>query len=203
MLIGINGEIGCGKSTATEYLTAKYKMTEYMLAKPLKDIAIILGFEHHQVYGTQEQKLEINKFWGISGRHFLQVFGSEVCRDFMPTVLAQMFRPNRGLWIRLFEKYLGENIEKNIIVSDVRFGDESKIVKEHGGYVIRITRGNREGSREGNRVNSAANSLVHTHQSETQADTIEPYIVIENNGTLEEFYQKLDEVVETIYSQNV
>ena len=199
MLIGINGEIGCGKSTATKYLEAKYGMTEYMFAGPLKAIAIAMGFEHHQIYGTQEQKLEINKFWGISGRRFLQVFGSEVCRDFLPTVLPQM-ASDRGVWIKLFQKFYSENSEKHIVVSDVRFGDESAALRELSGYVVRIVRPMATSA-----VTSAASSVSSTavHKSETQADNIHPYAVIINDGTLEDLYVKLDQVVENIFSQNV
>ncbi len=140
LLIGINGEIGCGKSTACAYLNESYGFTEYMFAKPLKDIAVILGFEQHQVFGTQEQKLETNKFWGISGRKFLQVFGSEVCRDFVPKALPDMDFNHKTMWVRLFEKYYSDNKDKPVVVSDVRFEDESNTIRSLGGYVIRVER---------------------------------------------------------------
>jgi hypothetical protein len=111
-----------------------------MFAKPLKDIAVILGFEQHQVFGTQEQKLETNKFWGISGRKFLQVFGSEVCRDFVPKALPDMDFNHKTMWVRLFEKYYSDNKDKPIVVSDVRFEDESDTIRSLGGYVIRVER---------------------------------------------------------------
>lgn len=184
-LLGFSGDIGCGKSTAVNYLTVKYGFTEYMFAKPLKDVAMTLGFEHHQVYGTQEQKLEINKFWGISGREFLQKFGSEVCRDYVPKILPNMNFNNCTMWVRLFEKYYQDNIDKHTAVSDVRFEDESKKIKELGGLIIRINRSNNK--------NTPAEHIVH--KSELQASKIFPDIVIDNNGSLDELYEKLDDVM--------
>ncbi len=179
ILLGISGGIGCGKSTAVEYLAKKYGFSEYMFAKPLKDIAVTLGFEKHQIFGTQEQKLEINKFWGISGRQFMQVFGSEVCRDYMPKVLPNMRLNGLTMWARLFEKYMGENAYCNVAVSDVRFPDECSIIKKYGGLVIRIERP----------INNQA-SAVHTHQSETQQ--IANNITVYNTGSLDDLYRKLD-----------
>lgn len=143
VLLGITGKIGSGKSTVTEYLKSRYNMLEYMFAGPLKKIAIALGFEEHQTYGTQEQKLEVNKFWGISGRKFLQVFGSEVCRDYLPKVLPDMNLNNSTLWVRLFEKFYEDMLlakKKSIVCSDVRFEDESNSIKARGGIVIGIER---------------------------------------------------------------
>lgn len=194
VLIGISGEIGCGKSTAVNYLVAVYGFTEYMFAKPLKDVAEILGFEHHQVYGTQEQKLEINEFWGISGREFLQKFGSEVCRDYVPKVLPNMKLNNCTLWVRLFEKFYLSNTSQFIAVSDVRFEDESKKIKELGGIVIRINRPKKS---------DKSNAEHQTHKSEQQADKINPDIVIENDATLYDLYAKLDVVMTQLKCSHV
>lgn len=188
ILIGITGEIGCGKSTAVNYLKSKYGFTEYMFAKPLKDIAVTLGFEEHQVYGTQEQKLEVNNFWGISGREFLQKFGSEVCRDYVPKILPNMKFNDCTMWVRLFEKYYSESKSERVAVSDVRFEDESKKIKELGGIIIRINRPKKQ-------VSQNTEHLVH--KSELQADKIVPDITIENDGSLKNLYNKLDKVMKT------
>ena len=59
-LIALTGNINSGKTTVSEYLQNTWGFTEYTFSKPIKEIALIFGFEHHQVYGTQAQKLEIN-----------------------------------------------------------------------------------------------------------------------------------------------
>jgi hypothetical protein len=182
-LIGINGEIGCGKTTAVDYLSSCYDFTEYMFADPLKRIAVILGFEEKEVFGTQEEKLAINKFWGISGRKFLQVFGSEVCREFLPKILPDMKFNDATLWVRLFEKYYEKNTNVPVAVSDVRFEDESNVIKKAGGYIIRIER------------EYKSNNEASKHMSELQADKIKPHVVIRNNGTKEDLYRKLNNLI--------
>jgi hypothetical protein len=178
MLLGISGEIGCGKSTVADALTKNHGYVEYSFATPLKNMAICAGFEHHQVFGTQEQKLEINQFWGVSGREFLQRFGSEVCRDFVPQVLPNMRFNGKTMWVRLFEKFKADNCSKNVVVSDVRFEDESQTIHENGGVIIRIVRGDL--------ATQAVHASVSLHKSETQASKIKL-----NNGSLEALYEKM------------
>lgn len=102
-VIGFAGAIGSGKSTASSILV-EHGFTEYSFAKPLKEIAKILGFEHYEVYGTQQEKEASSKEWGISGRKFLQIFGTEICRETLPSHFPEM----KQVWIRLFEKFVRE-----------------------------------------------------------------------------------------------
>lgn len=186
-LIGVSGKIGCGKSTVVEYLKKRYNFEEYSFAKPLKELAVILGFKPHQVNGTQEDKLEVNEFWGISGRRFLQVFGSEVCRDYLPTVLPEMRLNGTTLWVRLFEKHYQE-CKGNLAIGDLRFVDECEKVKELGGIVIKIVRGNSKGE--------------SSHQSEAIIDSVKPDFVIMNNGSLEDLYKKIDQLLIYLEGRN-
>lgn len=189
MLLGISGEIGCGKSTVADALTKNHGYVEYSFATPLKNMAICAGFEHHQVFGTQEQKLEINQFWGVSGREFLQRFGSEVCRDFVPQVLPNMRFNGKTMWVRLFEKFKADNDSKNVVVSDVRFEDESQTIHENGGVLIRIVRGDL--ANHANQAAQSSNASVSLHKSETQASKIKHNVLILNNGSLEALYEKM------------
>jgi hypothetical protein len=129
ILVGIIGEIGVGKSLVASYLINKFNFHEYYFSKPIKDIAINMGFTHNQVYGTQENKLEINKYWGVSGREFLQKFGTDIGRNMLPSALPSMNMGSSGSpWIRLFEIYWEKMIEADdvraLVVSDCRYPDE-------------------------------------------------------------------------------
>jgi hypothetical protein len=71
----------------------------------------------------------------------------------------------------------------NIVVSDVRFVDEAKMIKALGGMVILLTR-------------SEGDSGEHTtHASEMDIDLIQPDILVENNSTLEDLRKKLNEII--------
>ena len=56
--IAIIGSIGSGKSTASN-IVKKYDYEEITFANPVKEIGLILGFEHNELYGTQEDKLKL------------------------------------------------------------------------------------------------------------------------------------------------
>lgn len=181
MLIMITGYIKSGKSTTSNILQ-KYGFVEKSFAKPLKEIGKILGFSEEQVNGTQEQKLEADEFWGISGRNFLQVFGSEVCRDHVPKVLPKMNMNGLTLWARLMERNILKN--KRLVISDGRFPDEAELVKRYNGIIIRLHRNVEDSSSE-----------VKSHKSETQIDEIIPDYIIDNNGTLEDLENKLLDIL--------
>ena len=137
-LIMLTGGIGCGKSTVAGILKEEFKYHEIMFAGPLKEIGKVLGFSEHQMHGTQEQKLEVNPFWGISARRFLQVFGSEVMRDLLPKALPDMNMNEVTIWARIAENKIEQH--KKIVISDGRFEDEARMVRRNGGVVIKIER---------------------------------------------------------------
>jgi dephospho-CoA kinase len=190
-LVGICGEIGSGKTLVSDYLVNELKYDEYAFAKPLKDIAMAMGFTHTEVWGTQAQKLSKNKYWGISAREFLQKFGTEIGRELMPGIIPNMDMGESGSpWIKLFEIYWKSLIERKgtsatLVVSDVRFVDEAKIVKQNSGVVIRLVRQKKDSS-----------GAEHKHTSETNMNGIKPDYSVTNDGTKDELYKKIIEILQ-------
>lgn len=187
MLIVFVGKIGCGKTTASKYLSTKYNFKEIAFADPLKKFAMNVGFTHNQVYGTQEEKEEINEFWGMSGRKFMQIFGTDIMRK-------QSFIEN--FWVRVLEQSINKSINQrdNFVVSDGRFLDEIEMIRRKGGIVVRILRND---SSEHSSENSSENSL--NHSSEKEIDEITPDFVINNlSNNKEDFYIKIDEIIEKL-----
>lgn len=181
MIIGLIGGIGSGKTTLTNYIVQNYDFTEYSFAEPLKQIGKIFGFTQEQLYGTQEQKLEIHSKWGISGRTFLQKIGTELFRGKLYDVIPEM-KGEDTIWIELFKtKYKQE--PKNYIVSDIRFLDEALAIKKLGGILIRLKRTNLE---DGNEYN---------HTSEQQINKIQyDYFIDNDNLSIEESRRCFDSI---------
>jgi hypothetical protein len=188
VILGFTGHIGSGKSTASEYLVNQYDFEKYAFALPIKNVAIAMGFSHRELYGTQEEKLSINEYWNVSGRTFMQKFGTEIGRAVLPKIIPDMnFGKYNSPWIRLFEIYVAEkNKDKtveSIVVEDVRFNNEAKVIREHGGYIIRIIRPDDH------------YSIYKNHASETEMDGITADFTIINDGSLRQLEDKIDDLI--------
>lgn len=181
-LILLVGKIGCGKTTVANMLKT-HGFREEMFASPLKNFAMSIGFKYNEVYGTQEEKLAINKMYNISGREFLQKFGTDLCRNNWSKCIPNMEMNDRTIWVRVMENKIKEN--KLLVISDGRFEDELSLVKDHNGIIIRILRDCDEDS----------NSSYKQHESETQMDRMKVDYILDNNGTLEELQSNLEDIL--------
>ena len=193
MIIGLTGKIGSGKTTAADYLKTK-GFIEYSMAQPLKEIGKIFGFSNEQLYGTQEQKLEIHEKWGISAREFLQKIGTDIFRECVPKVLPNM-KMDRTVWVDLFVMKQQKNPHLNYVISDIRFLDEADAILQLGGIIIRVERDNNVSSNSGQE---------HIHKSETEMYKIPATYVIDNNKlSIEQAKSKLDDILNRSYIPNV
>ena len=182
-LIAITGLIGSGKDTAAAVFL-KNGFMRRSFAGPLKEIGMLFGFTNSQIYGTQEDKLEINKECGVSGRHFLQKFGTEIGRDYLPKAIPDMKMNDQTIWIRLMDIYCKQHPEQNIVITDLRFHDEAKMVKTRGGIIIKI-----------DRPRPDKDTGEHTlHASERDIPDIEADYTVVNDGTLDEFLNMVTKI---------
>lgn len=180
-IIGITGKIGSGKTTLAKQLIAD-GFVEYGMADPIKEIGRIFGFSNEQLYGTQQQKLEVHEHWGISARTFLQKIGTDVFREFLPTVIPDM-KIERTVWADIFNLIRKNNPDVNYVISDVRFLDEADLIRSCGGLIVRTERRNGVTSVDG---------VEHVHASELQMSQIIADRNINNNVlSKEEAYETL------------
>jgi hypothetical protein len=126
------------------------------------------------VYDIMYYAQKVCRFPQEKDRTFLQWIGTEWARAKDPDV-----------WVNIVkEKIEGTNPNVSIYISDVRNPNEVEMLKKLGFTLVRITRKVDDiqgGSRQ--------------HSSETALDDIKWWDVhIENEGTLEEFYSKLDQL---------
>lgn len=177
MLIGITGHKFSGKSTVAKMLSEMLGYKVVSFADKLKDVTCVLTGctrENLEDYDFKEGQLIPKYLWAYCGdaeiptyRAFLQHFGSEVMRGV-----------NDNIWIDCTLSNCGENC----IVSDCRFPNEAKAIKERGGIVIKVVR-----------PDAKAND---SHQSETRIDEIVPDIIIENNSDLKALQGNVSALVE-------
>lgn len=175
-MLGILGRKGVGKDLISDYLTTRYGYNKVAFASTLKDATkVLFGFNNDQLYG--DQKEVIDPRWGISPRQAFQWLGTDIFRIKVQELIPKI---EDKFWI---ESALSNTTEK-IVISDVRFANEVRTIRERGGKVIKVVR---EGIPRDD------------HVSEKGIDLITEYdFIINNQGTIEDLYQKIDQIIEQI-----
>lgn len=207
MLIGVIGFIGSGKGTVGDHLNQQWGFKKDSFAKPLKDaVSIIFGWDRDLLEGDTDESREwrekIDPYWSkiiereITPRLALQLFGTECIRE--------VFHPN--VWsASLIKRY-----DANIIVTDCRFQNEIKAIKDAGGYIIRVKRGLEPEWYEGymellNERNFYVISRLREaghfpHESETNWIGSKFDYTLMNDGTLREFKIAIDEIMNLLFN---
>ena len=185
MLIGLVGLIGSGKDTVAEQLVKQHNFKRDSFAKSLKDAtANIFGWDRELLEGhtkeSREWREQPDVFWSekfgkeVTPRWILQYFGTEVCRENMLD----------SIWVdSLVARYRGENT----VISDTRFVNEINTIRKQGGKIVLVKRGEIP-SREEMQASGA-------HQSEWDWIGCKFDYEINNNGTLQELYTSVDDML--------
>ncbi len=181
-LIGFLAKKRCGKDTVSDYIVQNYSFTKLSLADPLKSaVGELFGFSHEQLYGDLKEDIDHN--WKVSPRLVLQWFGTDVFRRDINCIIPDI---KGDFWVEAmkirYKNLTKEDPNARFAIADVRFPNEVKAIHELGGIVIKIERPGCDDSDQ--------------HESEKNIDSIKDYdILIENNGSLEELYSKIDSVI--------
>lgn len=185
VLIGIVGIKRSGKDTMADYIinNTDKQFIKYSFADPIKELCrMLFGFNQEQLYG--DQKEEVDENWGVTPRKVFQVIGTDLFRDTLPEKCKELSYLKNTFWIKQFEIWYEKNREKNIIISDIRFQNELDVIKKMGGIIIYVIK---------------KSSVTDSHISEQmKVNTDDCDIVIGNDGTLEEYYKKIDNLITKI-----
>jgi hypothetical protein len=142
MIIGICGLIGSGKDTIADYLQNIHQFKRESFAHTLKDaVAAVFGWDRELLEGRTKQSREwretVDPWWAarldmpnLTPRYVLQYWGTEVFRKGF----------HDDLWIAALENKL-RNSSDDIVITDCRFPNEIRAIREAGGVVIRVKRG--------------------------------------------------------------
>ena len=204
MLVGLVGFIGAGKGTVADLLVERHGFFKESYANSLKDAcSIIFGWDRQMLEGiTPESRAwrETKDEWWSSklGREFsprlaLQLMGTEAGRD--------VFHPD--LWVHTVMRRCKP--ENNYVIADVRFSNEIKAIRDSGGRVIRVRRGNdpewfalaRECNLH-NRLELMRNAYPEVHYSEWAWIGSDYDITMDNNCSLDELKIRVDKLVASL-----
>jgi hypothetical protein len=210
MIIGVCGFIGSGKDTIADYLTNFHGYRRESFANSLKDaVAQVFGWDRTMLEGrttsAREWREQVDPWWSkrlgmphLTPRWVLQYWGTEVCR--------KAFHDN--IWIASLEHKLLNSID-NIVISDCRFPNEIKSIKDAGGLVIRVIRGPEpEWYQDAINMNAGDRNMSYAisterikrqkiHASETAWVGTEFDAVLDNNKSIDDLYAQIKELIKS------
>ena len=176
MIIGLSGYARSGKDTVAELLVLNYGFKRLAFADGIREALLALNpilFD-----GTRLNELVSMYGWEIAKgkdevRRLLQVMGTEVGRKLI----------NEDVWVwLLFNKV---NTDERIIIPDVRFPNEARMIEQQGGEVWRINRHN--------------HSAVNDHISEHALDNHMFKRVVYNDGTLDDLAEEVFMLMHNVF----
>jgi hypothetical protein len=202
-IIGICGFIGSGKDTAADYLVNFHEFRRDSFAATLKDaVAAVFGWDRELLEGRTKQAREwreqVDPWWAqrldmpnLTPRWVLQWWGTEVCRKSF----------HNDIWIASLESRL-RNSNDNIVISDCRFPNEITAIKDAGGKVIWVQRGELPSwhimaakANRGDAVAAEKLKSLGVHASETAWVGTNFDAVIDNNDTVDALYLQIAKIV--------
>ena len=210
MIIGVCGFIGSGKDTIADYLVNLHHFRRESFANTLKDaVAQVFGWDRTMLEGRTKQAREwreqVDPWWAerlgiphLTPRWILQQWGTEVCRKNF----------HDDIWIASLENKL-RNSKDDVVISDCRFLNEIRAIKQAGGIVVRVVRGpepewydaavSRNRGPNGNSTWALSGRKLEqlgVHASETSWVGTRFDVVLDNNGTLDDLYQQVKRLVQ-------
>lgn len=179
-LIGIHGKPHSGKDTIANFLIPLLNLKRFGPSVQVKKAtAAMFNIPEEYLY-DEKMKDQIDSFWGISYREMAQKVGNESSRKIF----------GEDFWMRHVNKYLETipNYLDGIVLADIRYANEAAWVKDNGGVMIFVNRGDRP---------IASNE---SHEAERGLDSGLANIVIENNGTIDALYEKVSIFINNVYN---
>jgi hypothetical protein len=203
MIIGICGFIGSGKDTAADYLVNFHEFRRESFADTLKDaVSAVFGWDRTMLEGrtkeAREWREQVDPWWAerlamptLTPRWVLQYWGTEVCRKGF----------HDDIWIASLENKL-RNSRDNIVISDCRFPNEIASIKNAGGQIVWVKRGQLPdwydhaiSANQGHGVSMNEMKRRKIHASEWAWLGSDFDQVISNDGSIQDLYEAFEKLV--------
>ena len=190
-LIGFGGPAEHGKSScvilAEELLVNEgYDVRIISFADRLKAACKIMFRLTDKDLNHPVSKATVKAHLGTTPREVLQKFGTEVCRDTIPTyVMGDILNEAGGIWTWNVERDIleieHEDPDTIILIPDVRFENELAMLRRHDVTFINV---NRPGHH---------NAIIFKHLSEAGLAGADYTIV--NDGSLDDLRTKVKDII--------
>ena len=163
--MALAGKMGSGKSTVSDFLIKSFQFKQYSFASKLKEIA------------TDLFNME------VKDRVLLQMLGTRV-REI-----------EQDAWVNYVLKQLNAEAPLRAVIDDMRYLNESEILRENGFTLIKLEA---PLSTRNKRGVEGLNEATAMHPSEVELDNINYDYVIDSSGTIEDSYKEIMKILEEV-----
>lgn len=177
LIVGITGPARSGKNEAETILQKYYGFRPDSFAAPIRELVMrLLGLKTLAELDAVKE-IPQDLFGGKTPRYVMQTLGTEWGRE--------MISPT--LWVdSLF--YRNKN-EVRLVISDVRFENEARAIKERGGYIIKV-----------DRPDVRISESSHASEAGIDEDLIDFFIL--NDEGLPEYHKDVSKVTQNILERH-
>jgi hypothetical protein len=167
------------KKSVAALLDIPYHQVDQFKNDP--NVYVAIGYKNEPETKFDGQPI---KMWSpireMQFREFLQYYGTEAHRD--------IFGPD--IWLDRALPVGGYYAGRKIVITDVRYKNEIDRIHHLGGIVIRV-----------NRPKVLSDAQKDLHRSEFDATTYPDAVdlQVDNDGTIEELYAKVEEVLSSMF----
>lgn len=209
MIIGLLGFIGSGKGTVATRLVQSHNYRQDSFATSLKDAcAVIFDWPRHLLEGdtgeSRQWRETVDQWWAeklgipqFTPRLALQLIGTDSLRNHF----------NADIWFLTMQNRIRKNPDQNVVISDVRFPNEIKFLKDAGATLVRVSRGMdpiwyrtavaaNAGNEESIEIMKTSFPKAHLSEWAWVGSALDFHLT--NNGTLEGLYTQVDDLVRKI-----
>ena len=191
-LVALVGHKGSGKSTLCTLLEQDLDYSEVAIADTLKKAicGLFVGFVCEEDVTDPSRKNCFNAAVNTTNRRVMQRMGDMV-REQIPLYLPEMFElsehKGRSLCIITAAKEIKDFLSAGIrvCVSDCRFPDEIKMIRELGGVVVRIVRPEA--------TQSSTSDDQHASETSLDDEKVEDFVLV-NNGSVNSLLLKFSQI---------
>jgi hypothetical protein len=180
MIIGLSGYARSGKDEAAKVLVEEFGFTRVAFADKLRDF---LYAENPivSVWRIWDGEPGVVRVQDVIDRYTWDnykstMYGEEI-RELLQRLGTEAGRQTLWDTIWIDAAFAPYHEDDNIVVTDCRFPNEAQAIRSRGGYIWRIER--------------YGVGPANAHESETSLDDYEFDLTIKNDGTLEEFRDKV------------
>ena len=131
-LIGIAGRAGSGKDTAGAHLVSNHGFSQYAFADPIRAMLAALGAFPAADLLDRDAKEKVIDWLGKSPRQMAQTLGTEWGRELV----------HPQLWVLMAQRRweAAQAAGEDLVITDVRFANEARWIRDQGGMVILLSR---------------------------------------------------------------